>query len=182
MGDGTQIKFWHDLWCGDLPLRQRFPDLYCLARVPEAMEADYLRFQGSNNFWYVEFSRPVQDWKLDEVNSVMEILYSCRIRPGSLDSLCWNPSRHKVFEVCSFYSALVQSPPCYFPWRSVRKSKVPSRVAFFIWTAALGMILTTDNLRKQRVIILDWCCMSKSSGESEIICLCTAQLLRSYGI
>jgi hypothetical protein len=32
-------------------------------------------------------------------------------------------------------------------------------VAFFIWTAALGNILTTDNLQKRRIIILDWCCM-----------------------
>jgi hypothetical protein len=30
----------------------------------------------------------------------------------------------------------------------------------------LGKILTTDNLRKIKVIILDWCCMCKSSGES----------------
>jgi hypothetical protein len=48
----------------------------------------------------------------------------------------------------------------------VWKAKVPSRVAFFVWTAALGKILTTENLRKRRVIILDWCCMCKSSGES----------------
>ena len=44
--------------------------------------------------------------------------------------------------------------------------KVPLRVAFFVWTAALGKILTMENLRKRRVIILDWCCMCKSSGES----------------
>ena len=41
-----------------------------------------------------------------------------------------------------------------------------SRVAFFIGIAALGQILTTNNLKKQKVIILDWCCMCKSSGES----------------
>ena len=37
-----------------------------------------------------------------------------------------------------------------------------SRVAFFVWTAALGI----DNLRKKKVLILDWCYMSKSNGES----------------
>ncbi len=40
------------------------------------------------------------------------------------------------------------------------------RVAFFVWTAALGRILTTDNLRRRMVIIQDWCCMCKESGES----------------
>jgi hypothetical protein len=43
---------------------------------------------------------------------------------------------------------------------------VPTRVAFFTWTAALGKILTVDNLRKRRVVIVDWCCMCKDHGES----------------
>ena len=30
----------------------------------------------------------------------------------------------------------------------------------------VGRILTIDNLRKRRVLIIDWCCMCKSSGES----------------
>ncbi len=46
------------------------------------------------------------------------------------------------------------------------EGKVPRRVAFFVWTAALGKILTTDNLRRRHVLIIDWCCICKSSGES----------------
>ena len=30
----------------------------------------------------------------------------------------------------------------------------------------MGQILTIDNLRKQRVLVVDWCCMCKQSGES----------------
>ena len=33
-------------------------------------------------------------------------------------------------------------------------------MAFFLWTAALGMILTIENLRKRQVIIINWCCIS----------------------
>jgi hypothetical protein len=33
--------------------------------------------------------------------------------------------------------------------------KVPLKVSFFTWSAALGKILTMDNLRKQRVIVVD---------------------------
>jgi hypothetical protein len=39
-------------------------------------------------------------------------------------------------------------------------------VAFFAWTAAQGKILTLDNLRKKRVIVIDRCCMCKMNGES----------------
>ena len=30
----------------------------------------------------------------------------------------------------------------------------------------MDRILTTDNLRRRKVIIIDWCCMCKNSGES----------------
>jgi hypothetical protein len=39
-------------------------------------------------------------------------------------------------------------------------------VAFFVWSAALGKILTSDNLRKQHMIVVNWCCLYKKSGES----------------
>ena len=44
-------------------------------------------------------------------------------------------------------------------------SKVPPRVAFFSWSTSLGKILTTDNLRKRHVLVLDWCYMCKNCGE-----------------
>uniref|UniRef100_A0A7N2M3Y2 Reverse transcriptase zinc-binding domain-containing protein n=1 Tax=Quercus lobata TaxID=97700 RepID=A0A7N2M3Y2_QUELO len=53
-----------------------------------------------------------------------------------------------------------------FPWKSIWKQKIPSRVAFFVWTAALGKCLTIGNLRKRKVWILDWCYMCKRNGES----------------
>jgi hypothetical protein len=34
-----------------------------------------------------------------------------------------------------------------------------------VWMPALGKILTLDNLRKRRVIVVEWCCMCWS-GES----------------
>ena len=48
----------------------------------------------------------------------------------------------------------------------VWQSKVPSRVAFFSWSASLGMILTIDNFRKRRIIGLDWYYMCKRRSES----------------
>ena len=46
------------------------------------------------------------------------------------------------------------------------KSKVPPRVAFFSWTIALGKILTTGNLWKRHIAMLEWCFMCKRCGES----------------
>jgi hypothetical protein len=45
-------------------------------------------------------------------------------------------------------------------------AKVPLRVAFFIWSAALGKILSMFNLRKRNIVVVDWCCMCKKCGET----------------
>jgi hypothetical protein len=39
-------------------------------------------------------------------------------------------------------------------------------VVFFVWTIALGKILMHDNLQKRNVMVIEWCCMCKKSGES----------------
>jgi hypothetical protein len=167
VGDGSRLRFWHDVWCGDLPLRSQFPSLFQLARAPEASVADLCHFQGTNCVWDIAFNRSVQDWEMEMIDSFMTLLYSSRIRQGVADSLCWTPSSRGLFEVRSFYSVLMHpSSQDYFPWKGVWKAKVPPRVAFFVWTSALGKILTTDNLRKRRVMIQDWCCMCQMSGES----------------
>jgi len=47
----------------------------------------------------------------------------------------------------------------------VWRTQAPSRAAFFAWSAALGKILTVDNLRKRHVIIVDRCCLCKRNGK-----------------
>ena len=53
-----------------------------------------------------------------------------------------------------------------FPWKRIWKAHVPSKVAFFVWTAAIGNIQTIDNLRKRGMIVVDWCVMCKKEAES----------------
>uniref|UniRef100_A0A2N9EUU7 Reverse transcriptase domain-containing protein n=1 Tax=Fagus sylvatica TaxID=28930 RepID=A0A2N9EUU7_FAGSY len=150
VGDGSRLRFWHDVWCGDLPLRSQFPSLFQLARAPEATVADLCHFQGMNCVWDIAFIRSVQDWELEMIDSFMTLLYSSRIRQGVADSLCWTPSSRGLFEVRSFYSTLIHPfSQDSFPWKGVWKAKVPPRVAFFVWTSALGKILTTDNPQKK---------------------------------
>jgi hypothetical protein len=53
-----------------------------------------------------------------------------------------------------------------FPWKNIWCAKAPTRVAFFVWSAALGKILTHDNLRKRNIVVIEWCCMCKKKGEA----------------
>jgi hypothetical protein len=46
-------------------------------------------------------------------------------------------------------------------------TQAPPRAAFFVWLAALGKILTLDNLRKRHMIVVNRCCMCKRSEETD---------------
>ena len=80
--------------------------------------------------------------------------------------MSWKPDRTRGFMVNAYYCLLAGSNDLCFPWKSIWKQKIPSRVAFFVWTTAWGKYLTIDNLRKMKVWILDWCYTCKCNGES----------------
>jgi hypothetical protein len=69
-----------------------------------------------------------------------------------------------------------------FPWKSVWRTKVPLRVAFFAWSAAPRKILTMDNLRKRRIIVVDRCCMCKRNESLWIIFFFIVRLLVLCGM
>ena len=65
----------------------------------------------------------------------------------------------------SYYKVKINLGSVDGPWKIIWKSKALPRMAFFVWTAVMGKILTVDNLRKKNIIVTE-CCMCKKSGES----------------
>ena len=37
VGDGTKVKFWKHVWCGDCSLKETFLELYCLSRARDSL-------------------------------------------------------------------------------------------------------------------------------------------------
>jgi hypothetical protein len=102
---------------------------------------------------------------MEMVLSFFARLYSISIRHGEDDRLVWSLSKRGLFEVKSYNEVLNRKDDPSFPWKSIWRVKTPARVAFFVWTTTLGKILTHDNLRKMNVVVIEWCCMCKKSGE-----------------
>jgi hypothetical protein len=97
--------------------------------------------------------------------SFFNLLYSFRVRRGCEDRFCWAPSKRGLFNIRSFYCVCHDATP--FPWKSIWHIKISLRVTFFAWLAALGKILTMDNLRKWHILVVDWCCMCKSMESTD---------------
>jgi len=164
--NGYHVRFWHDLWCGDRPLKLYYPVLFSLAHFQDAWVVDNLSVVDGVAHWSVVFTRYAQDWEVEMVLSFYEHLYSNRIQHGEVDRLVWNLSKRESFEVKTFYRALASQEAVSFPWKSIWRVKAPKRVSFFVWITAFGKILTHDNLRRSHIVVVEWRCMCKKNEES----------------
>jgi hypothetical protein len=142
-----------------------FPGLFSLASNKEATIADNFDVVSGSRQWNISFMRSLNDWEVEDLASLYSLLYSYNFGGGA-DKMWWVPKRKGKFEVSSYYAILTSKDSVPFPWKSIWRTKAPPRVAFFVWSAALGKILTLDNLRKRNMMVVNRCGMCKKDEES----------------
>ncbi len=86
----------------------------------------------------------------------MDLIYSLPLRGDGEYQLHWRLKPNKGFLVKEYYRCLCPNSLGLSLGRTFGRPR----------TAALGSLLTIDNFRKRNLIILDWCCICKQSGES----------------
>uniref|UniRef100_A0A2N9I4J4 Reverse transcriptase domain-containing protein n=1 Tax=Fagus sylvatica TaxID=28930 RepID=A0A2N9I4J4_FAGSY len=191
-GLGTRIRFWHDKWCGEVPLKSMFPLLFACSTSRAASIDSCLSGSGIGEAraWNFTFVRDFNDWEVEEVLAFFNFIQSKL--PAGLDPDCvrWKLRHNGEFDVKSFYHALDVKLDIKFPWKAIWRVKAPRRVSFFLWSAAWGRILTCDNLMRRGYIMAGWCCMCRHDGESgnHLLIHCTMAsdlwhlILRSFGV
>jgi hypothetical protein len=125
------VKFWHNRWCGDTPLKEAYPELFTIALDRNVSVVDLMSHNNGMVHWDVLFTWSVQDWELESISSFMDLLYSNLVQGRGEDKISWGSTDSKAFTVKSCYSYLSTPSHRSFPWKCVWKSKVPPRVAFF---------------------------------------------------
>ena len=68
VGIGRRVRFWKDNWCGTLPFCVSFPSLFALAVSKDAWVDDVWSSADGGGSWSPLFSRPFNDWEVDEVD------------------------------------------------------------------------------------------------------------------
>ena len=99
--------------------------------------------------WNVSFLHSLNDWEVEDLTSFYSLLFTLIIWVAGLTKFGGFRMGRGKFEVRSFYNILISNVNFPFPWKSIWHTKAPPRVAFFVQSAALGKILTLDNLRKK---------------------------------
>jgi hypothetical protein len=79
LGNGSRIRFWDDVWCGEMPLKEAFPFLYGIACDKNAPVAANLVSESGSIKWDVSFIRAAHDWEVDVLASFFNLLYSISV-------------------------------------------------------------------------------------------------------
>ena len=100
----------------------------------------------NDRVWSLSFFRAFNDWELVASYSLFHFIQTRNPRGDAGDRLRWGLNGSGKFDIWSFYHKIRNVAPSTFPWKGIWKVKVPKRVAFFMWTAAHGQILTLITL------------------------------------
>ena len=91
---------------------------------------DLMKFPNDVLFWDLTFRRYSEDWELESFYCLMSKIYGASLKGVGDDKMCWKPAMVRGFVVRSYYQVLTKSFDQSFPWKTVWKSKVLSRIAF----------------------------------------------------
>ena len=131
VGDGKNVRFWKDKWCGTSPLSEAFPSLFSIASSKEAWVNEVWTAEGDRRgSWTPTFNRPFNDWELEEVGRLLRCLEGKMVRVDEEDRVRWVESKDGVFSVKSLYRAMQPVSSAWFPskiiWMSYAQPKIAS--------------------------------------------------------
>ncbi|KAJ9704891.1 hypothetical protein PVL29_003103 [Vitis rotundifolia] len=155
-GKGSKIRFWTDTWCSDSALSQCFPSLFAMAAHRSSTVEEMWDTSSGQGGWNLNFLRDFNDWEVDLVGNLLHILRG--YRPSlEEDMVKWKGERNGLFKIKEAYRLLANHNSTNFPSRHVWMDRVPTKVAFFVWEATWGKVLTLDRLQR-RGLQLPNCC------------------------
>jgi len=164
IGDGGKTLFWEEVWAGQASLKDSFPDLFSLSLQKVATVKEMRDAQG----WNLKFRRPLNDWEVNRMVELLNILERYKELSNSEDKLIWAPDTQGKFSVGIAYrnSQRTHTQSSYWPWKMIWKVKVPFKVACFTWLLAKQVVLTQDNRMKKGLDLCSRCFFCECETET----------------
>ena len=142
MGNGRRTKFWTDAWNKQIPLKESFPDLFLLCSNPDANINECWTAQG----WDLIFRKFLNDWEVDRVAKLLELLEKFPSITNVPDSLRWKHSKDGAFTVSRAYK--MESPQqCNSKqslWRKEWRTLAPTKIKCFTWLVARRAFISSS--------------------------------------
>lgn len=146
IGNGKDISFWHDWWCGDKALDNSDHDIL------------------NENVKVAEFINENKEWDVASLSQIINMsdmnkITSILIPKTSImeDTPNWNLNHKGNFSVKSSYDKLADTCISDMNWNWIWKLKVPSKLKGFLWTCMHGKILTNQQRRTRGLTACENC-------------------------
>ena len=116
--------------------------------------------------WNPHFTRPFNDWELDEVENMLRRLCGERVLLYEEDGVRWVESNDGSFSVKSLYKVLELDSSVCFPMKIIWNSWVHPKISFFAWDASWGKALTLDQIQKRGWALANRCFLCQAHEKS----------------
>ncbi|MCH80186.1 LINE-1 reverse transcriptase like, partial [Trifolium medium] len=159
LGDGNNIGFWKENWCGTDAFCDLFPSLYSIsAQKEEAISAmGYWEVHGWR--WRLLWSYDLNETDAVCANELHAILDQVQPQRDAKDRRRWTPNDAGLFTVKSAYMVLQNryemnnlDPNVLVAVKRLWLNNVPSKVSIFGWRLLLERLPTREALHKRGII------------------------------
>lgn len=160
LGRGNKIRFWEEVWLGNLSLRETFPRLFSMSEDRGKVIGNLGEWRGEILEWNLNWQRIFFSWEVAELDELTNLLQSVTISRVTDDTWVWFVDNSMQFSSFSAYrilqskfgSSVTNSGEDGFSFKHFWKSKVPKKVLAFCWQMLLARIPTKSNLLTRNVL------------------------------
>ncbi|PWA36452.1 RNA-directed DNA polymerase, eukaryota [Artemisia annua] len=142
VGNGSNTRFWDDVWIDNQLLPTRFPRLYALETCKDANISDRWPATGWSWSWRRIMRGGIEQSQLSELTSLL-VNFSCS---EDRDRWWWSLDPQQLFSVkstrCWIDKVVLPSSPAPTRWNKL----VPRKVNILVWRVLLDQIPTRLNL------------------------------------
>ena len=110
--------------------------MYAFASYKEAWLEELWDHLGEEGVWSPSFSRPFNDWEVEEVERLLLTIRGRRLNPLLEDRMLGKETKDGFFSVKPLYSTLASRRVVQFPNSIIWSPCVPTKVCFFAWEAS----------------------------------------------
>lgn len=145
---GEEVWFWDDIWCGNSSLKYDFRNIFLLVINRQGVVTDNFMRVGEG-VYYPRLRRNLNDWERVNWLNLLHQLEDYKPIIRKRDKHIWGLNKKCLFSTKSFYEDLEQVLHVENSHKGIWTQGIPSKINFFLWTAALKKILTLNHLKNR---------------------------------
>ncbi|KAE8660119.1 hypothetical protein F3Y22_tig00116958pilonHSYRG00105 [Hibiscus syriacus] len=86
-GNGETVKFWHVVWLGSVPLKDRFPRLFALSNNKEGKVAEFRLHNDAGWVWDIQTRKNLVDWEVEQWRQIISLWNNSSL--SLVEEDCW---------------------------------------------------------------------------------------------